>query len=95
LVFQCRVNPRSVGEARPETSLNNEVSKRTVVIDANFSNRELEWIIPAETAEIEFIQENIICYGMMIRISEGDPKDLPSSKWWIHALHRDHPYESL
>ncbi|CAF1526108.1 unnamed protein product [Adineta steineri] len=79
LVFQCRVNPTSIALIRPETILATE--HKTEVIDKNFKNGELEWTIIAENDQ-DFIKDNIICYGMMMRTSKVNPKDLTPSKWW-------------
>ncbi|CAF1383711.1 unnamed protein product [Adineta ricciae] len=80
LVFQCRVNPSSIKKIGPETLIHDQY-KATVTIDPNFSNTELEWIIIGEDAE-EYIKNNIICYGLMMRVSDVDPSTLSSSKWW-------------
>ncbi|CAF1207748.1 unnamed protein product [Adineta steineri] len=82
LVFQCRVNPRSIHDIRPETFLDIEYKKK--VIDPNFENNELVWIILGREDQ-EFTQDNIICYGMMIRTSKTHPKTLKPSKWWEYS----------
>jgi hypothetical protein len=85
LVFQCRVNPASVNKVGPETLIEKEY-KRTVKADENFDNGELEWIILGKEGE-EFITKDIICYGLMMRVSNTDPKTLKTSAWWKHAHH--------
>ena len=80
LVFQCRVNPASVKKVDRETLIKPEF-KETTLIDKNFSNSELEWIILGETGE-QFIKNDIICYGLMLRISTVDPDTLPTNMWW-------------
>ncbi len=87
LVFQCRVNPTSVNKIGPETLLRTEC-KQTVIIDQNFDNRELEWIILGQNGE-EYIKRDIICYGLMMRISHVDPKTLTPSAWWKESYHAD------
>lgn len=83
LVFQCRVNPESVQKIKPET-LTHEDYKETVKIDPNFDNNELTWIIPGKKG-VYHMNQDIICYGMMMRVSNVDPKELPQSKWWQSA----------
>ncbi|CAF1324975.1 unnamed protein product [Adineta steineri] len=82
LVFQCRVNPKSIASIKPETILGPDYKKE--VIDPNFKNSELEWII-LDRADQEFIADDIICYGMMMRTSKDHPKTLTPSKWWEHT----------
>ena len=85
LVFQCRVNPASVDKVGPETLLFTD-KKATVQVDPNFTNQELEWVILGEK-NIQFINDDIICYGLMMRSSLTDPATLPSSTWWPYAHH--------
>jgi hypothetical protein len=88
LVFQCRVNPKSISSVKPETLLKNECEE-SVVIDPNFSNAELEWIILGKKQDVEFIKDDIICYGLMLRKSHVDPAELPAAKWWPSSHHHD------
>ncbi|CAF1232380.1 unnamed protein product [Didymodactylos carnosus] len=83
LVLQCRVNPRFIDNRtiRPETILSDKHKDR-IKIDENFDNNELEWIIPPES---QYITDDIICYGIMLQISDGDPAQLPSSCWWKYT----------
>jgi hypothetical protein len=94
LIFQCRVNPASVGPAHPETLIDKN-HKDKIRIDENFSNDQLEWVIHAETADPAFIRDNIVCYGLMIRKSDCDPKRLPVSKWWHYSTCNNLTYDSL
>ncbi|CAF4594418.1 unnamed protein product [Rotaria sp. Silwood1] len=87
LVFQCRVNPTSISKIGPETLIPKEY-KQTVKIDPNFDNSELEWIILGKNDE-QFINDDIICYGLMMRISTVDPENLTLCAWWKHSLHSD------
>ncbi|CAF3748520.1 unnamed protein product [Rotaria sp. Silwood1] len=82
MVLQCRVNPRlvEVGLIESETLL--AKNAKTFQIDPNFSNDELEWILPADKP---VGRHDLICYGLMIRITYDDPVSLPSSKWWKHV----------
>jgi hypothetical protein len=80
LVFQCRVNPAAVGNPTPETLLHE--THKTTRIDKDFRNEELEWIIHADTATQEYVRDNIVCYGLMVRVINGEPRDLPILNWW-------------
>ncbi|CAF1422993.1 unnamed protein product [Rotaria magnacalcarata] len=82
LVLQCRVNPRilSTRSIKKETLLKTDA---TIQIDPNFSNDELEWILPADEP---VSRKDLICYGLMVRITHDDPANLPSSKWWKQYL---------
>ncbi|UJR29906.1 hypothetical protein I4U23_017454 [Adineta vaga] len=80
LVFQCRINPDVLDEARCETLL--DETAKIKQIDKNISNDKLEWIIQSNIASQEFIRRNFICCGLMIRMIEGEPKDLPLLNWW-------------
>lgn len=75
LVFQCRVNPAAVGNPMPETLLHE--THTTTCIDKDLRNDELEWIIEADTATQEYVRDNIVCYGLMIRVFDSEPRDLP------------------
>ncbi|CAF0829269.1 unnamed protein product [Adineta steineri] len=88
LIFQCRVNPNSIGCIASETVL--PVQAQSIVrIDPNFNNSELEWIILGENNDVEFLKDDIICYGIMIRASNVNPKYLSSSAWWKYSYGAD------
>jgi hypothetical protein len=74
LVFQCQVNPTLVDRIGPETLLPSE-NKQTTKINQNFDNLELVWIILGQDGD-QFIKNDIIGYGLMMRISDVDPKTL-------------------
>ncbi|CAF4338438.1 unnamed protein product [Rotaria socialis] len=80
LVFQCRVNPEAVGDPKSETLL--QETYKITRVDKDFCNEELEWFIKANAAAKEFIHDNIICYGLMIRVIDCHPYDLPILSWW-------------
>ncbi|CAF3732250.1 unnamed protein product [Rotaria sp. Silwood1] len=84
LVFQCRVNPDSIKKIQYETLINDKY-KNSVTVDPNFDNNELEWIIPGKEG-VYYIKDDIICYGIMMRICDVDPKYLPASKWWQYTF---------
>ncbi len=87
MIFQCRVNPSSLNSQNvcAETLL--KPDKKGVQIDPNFSNNELEWVIRPSTAEkaVGYISNDIVCYGIMMRTTDGMPEDLPASRWWKDA----------
>jgi hypothetical protein len=83
LVLQCRVNPKSVKMFQPETLLAQDY-KKTVTIDPNFLNTELEWVIPGKEGTY-YMNQDIICYGLMMRVSDIDPVRLPTSDWWKYV----------
>jgi hypothetical protein len=87
LVFQCRVNPASIATFGPETLIP-DASKTIVKVDPNFDNGELEWVIIGQKDE-EFITKDIVCYGLMMRISSTDPDTLPACAWWKQSLYAD------
>ncbi|CAF1233824.1 unnamed protein product [Rotaria sordida] len=87
LVFQCRVNPQSIKKIRIETLIDDKY-KNSVTIDTNFDNNELEWIIPGKEG-VYYIKDDIICYGIMMRISNVEPKYLSTSKWWQYNIFHD------
>ncbi|RNA28864.1 neuralized 4 [Brachionus plicatilis] len=78
-VLQCRVKPKSF-KIRSETLLKDE----SKVIDPNFNNSELEWLIPKDY--VEKCRENsenfIVIYGIMTRLTEQEPKNLSVNQWW-------------
>ncbi len=83
MIFQCRVNPQVVrsSQIKSETLMR----PRQIRVDEHFRNNELEWIIyPTNNGE-QYINDNIICYGMMIRVCDRDPYDLPESEWWQYT----------
>ena len=84
LVFQCRVNPKAVKTVAHETLLQKE--SKQMRIDPNFDNNELEWIIPG-TKDVYYMKEDIICYGIMMRVSDINPAQLPSSTWWKYVTY--------
>ena len=94
LVFQCRVNPKSIAGTHRETLLSGQ-AKSTIRVDENFSNNELTWLVPASTAQAEYLREHIICYGLMVRKTNCDPQELPVSQWWQHTGSGSFKYDSV
>lgn len=77
LVLQCRVNPKSISKKCTETLLRKEM--KHVKIDPNFDNNQIEWILEAKT-DVHYMNVDIICYGLMLRISDVAPKNLSCSE---------------
>ncbi|RNA05745.1 hypothetical protein BpHYR1_025561 [Brachionus plicatilis] len=80
-VFQCRLNPNSF-KPNKETLLRKE--KKHIVIDPNFDNSLLEWLLTEEQYnELKKSgEESFLIYGIMVRISEEHPENLPVNQWW-------------
>ncbi len=83
VVLQCRVNPTAIKMFEAETLLA-EDHKKTVKIDPNFLNSELEWVILGKEGTY-YMNQDIICYGLMMRVSDVDPGQLPTSAWWKYV----------
>ncbi|CAF3430990.1 unnamed protein product [Rotaria sp. Silwood1] len=82
MIFQCRVNP----EVLTADKIKSQTLRcpKYIRIDEHFANDEIEWIIDSGDNE-NFITDNIICYGIMIRVCDRDPYELPESEWWQHT----------
>jgi hypothetical protein len=80
VVLQCRINPAAVKMIEGETLLAKSCTE-TVTVDPNFLNKELEWVIPGKEGTY-YMNHDIICYGLMMRVSDIDPVQLPTSEWW-------------
>ncbi|CAF1093535.1 unnamed protein product [Rotaria sordida] len=85
LVFQCRVNPAVIDDPKPETLLQD--IHKTTRIDNDIPNEELEWIIQATQ---ERIRNYIVCYGLMIRVIDCEPSDLPILNWWKNTHYNEY-----
>ncbi|CAM4805580.1 unnamed protein product [Rotaria magnacalcarata] len=78
-VLECRVHPSNIKVIGRET-----LGARTT-IDSNVSNEEIEWVIETNAKKIvDFndVDAEMICTGIMIRVTEQHPQSLPDSKWW-------------
>ncbi|CAF1485876.1 unnamed protein product [Adineta steineri] len=91
MIFQCRVNPQVVTSdmIKPQTLR----CPQEVRIDEHFTNNEVEWLI-CPTPNQQYISDNIICYGIMIRKCDTDPIRLPESEWWHHTPYERHYLEA-
>lgn len=99
-VFQCKLRPGSFTIHR-ETMILDDKKKdksrdpnidKTKIIDPNFSNKELEWVVSSDTINKlnREGKEAYIIQGIMVRVTKEDPKDLPINKWW--SYYEDVPY---
>ena len=84
MVFQCRVNPAAVTQTIGPETLLHQTHKPNVVIDSNFTNGELEWVILAKKG-VQYIKDDIICYGLLVRTCTGDLGALETSAWWDYC----------
>ena len=54
--------------------------------DPNYDNKQLEWLVNATRVDPSgnrFVDQNeVLLYGIMVRISDVHPKELPENKWW-------------
>lgn len=80
MVLQCRVNPKLLekGDIAPQSLL-----EEYTEIDPNFDNDVIEWVIRAEE---QVAREDLVCYGIMIRVTPCHPEELPCSHWWSKTV---------
>lgn len=83
MIFQCRVNPLVVTPDKIKCQTLG--CPKEVRIDDHFNNKEVTWLIYPTANGAAYINDNIICYGIMIRVVDGDPYNLPESAWWRHT----------
>lgn len=83
LVFQCRVNPTAIIDYKPETLLQDIY--KTIRIDKDFRNEELEWVIRDNTLTENNIRENLVCCGLMVRAIDSQPSEIPILNWWKYT----------
>lgn len=91
-VFQCRLRPGSFSVHRETLILDDKKEKksqdpnidRDKIIDPNFKNSELEWLISSKTLEKLGGEKKdaFIIYGLMVRVTKEHPKNLKINKWW-------------
>lgn len=91
-VFQCRLRPGSFSVNRETMILDDKKIKKSQdpnidkdkIIDPKFKNTELEWVISSEKIN-ELKKENkesFVIYGLMLRVTKENPKNLEINKWW-------------
>ena len=79
VAFACRVKPGSYKKGRETMKMT-----PTVKIHPEYSNDDIEWIVPATSGDIVG-PEKILIYGIMIRATDEYPLSLPESHWWKNA----------
>ena len=84
MVFQCRVNPAAVADRIGPETLLHQSHKSSVVIDPNFTNGELEWVVLAKKG-VQYMKDDIICYGLLVRTCTVNPGTLKTSHWWDYC----------
>lgn len=80
IVLQVRVNP-DLYYKKQAGSLPGARSVDYSQADPNFSNDELEWFVPADSNSYVTPLDGIVPYGLMLRISTEDPKNLEQNHW--------------
>jgi hypothetical protein len=87
MVLQCRINPEGMIGKREATLL----ASQNKVIDGNYKNETMEWLVSAKG---EDIGKYIVCYGIMLRVTDVEPDELPESEWWkeCHSHFSISPY---
>ena len=84
LVLQVRVNPLCICKVQGEKLLQDQ----SVVIDTNYANDELEWVIKPEEEKVKTLglQQSIVISGLMARVCDKQPLELDDSKWWSSCV---------
>jgi hypothetical protein len=67
----------------PETLL--KPAHKSTVIDSNFKNDEMEWIIGCSPGEKISSLDGLLVYGLMLRVTDKDPRNLPQCNWWANS----------
>ncbi|CAF0985038.1 unnamed protein product [Adineta steineri] len=88
-ILQCRVHPDNIKTIGQET-----VGTHDTIIDPNFDNDVIEWLIDAQGKPMmDFNDPNstIVCTGLMVRVTDNHPGLLSDSQWWYHTFLTKHP----
>jgi len=79
IALECRVKPSAVWKKCKET-----LGANSIVVDPNISNASLEWLFKANRTDPatghKYLVDAVVCTGIMLRITEEHPMDLPY--WW-------------
>ena len=78
-VLQVRLNPALLSAKHGATC---GKSTATQVIDPNFKDSELIWVVKKPPGTFIKADDGVVVYGLMLRASDKDPKDLPRNSWW-------------
>jgi len=97
MVLQVRINPmniwKKVGGTLPgafdPSNRYYKKSRDNPPADPNFpKNQNLEWLVKPipGTSGMDMFKNMCVIYGIMIRVSDTDPKNNPDSQWWQKKL---------
>ncbi|CAF1396946.1 unnamed protein product [Rotaria sp. Silwood1] len=86
MVLQVRIDPLLI--EKHQGTLYGAIPYDTERADLHFSNNELEWIIRWKSGENIKALNGILVYGLMFRVTDEDPQNLPQNRWWNHKCHR-------
>ena len=93
MVLQVRINPanisKKVGGTLPgafdPSNGNYNMVRDNPPADPHFPNNEnLEWLVEPipGTSGIDMFRKMFVIYGIMIRVSDTDPRNHPANHWW-------------
>jgi hypothetical protein len=80
MVLQVRVNPELI--VKRGGTLRGAFPHDKERADPNFSNNHLEWVIQWKKDDKIKALNGILVYGLMFRVTDEDPQNLPQNKWW-------------
>ncbi|CAF0875086.1 unnamed protein product [Adineta ricciae] len=83
MVLQVRVHPKLI-EKYPGT-LPGAFPHDKQKADPNFSNDVLEWVVHWKPGQNIGALNGILVYGLMFRVTDEHPKNLPQNQWWKAA----------
>ena len=78
-VLQVRLNPALLSAKECATYGTSKVGH---LIDRNFKNSELTWVVKKPPGTFLKADDGVVIYGLMLRVSDKDPKFLPQNIWW-------------
>ncbi|CAF1192724.1 unnamed protein product [Adineta ricciae] len=80
MVLQVRVYPKLI-EKHPGTLTGARLRDKQKA-DPNFSNDVLEWVVHWKPGQYIDALNGILVYGLMFRVTDEHPKNLPQNQWW-------------
>jgi hypothetical protein len=86
-VLECRVDPKNRIKIGYET-----LGAGNTIIDPNINNNIIEWVIDHHGKDIVDFNDSdasIICTGLMIRVTDNHPRQLPESHWWHESVNEE------
>lgn len=86
MVLQLRVDPRLMYDKKPGTLRGAYPGDR--LIDPNFpDNNTHEWVIKWPQGTYAGPLNGILVYGLMMRVTDVHPCNLPQNQWWAPYWH--------